>query len=212
MNQEVKKYVMWGGSLLGALVVAFSVGRYTAKPEQVVTTTYIKGEEREKVVVVEKIDETKLRELVVQVASLTTQLKDVKKSIHREERTVTHPSGIVETTKVEDINVSKVVKEQAIQYVDRVEKVVETKYVDRVVEVEKEKIVTKEQRVEVGHPQWRVSPLIGVNVRDLRVVQGLSTGPLVYGAEVERRILGPFSAGAWLLSSGQGGIKASIEF
>lgn len=51
-------------------------------------------------------------------------------------------------------------------------------------------------------PQWRVSGLVGT---------GLPLVP-IYGAHVERRILGPVSVGAWALSSGVGGLSVGVSF
>ena len=192
----MRKEVLYGLGALLAVVAAFSAGRFFS-PEKVV----------EKVVeverVVEVIDERKLQILTEEVRNLKTQLTDVKKSIHRETRIVEHPSGLVETVKVEDINVSKVVKEQEIQYVDRETKIVEVRYVDRVEEkvVEKEKVVTL-------RPDWRVTPMVGLNTTGA----GWLPGKVTYGAMLERRIHGGVSVGAWGLSSGQVGVGLSLEF
>lgn len=52
-------------------------------------------------------------------------------------------------------------------------------------------------------PQWKVSGLAGYN---------FSTYEKVYGAEVDRRILGPIFVGAWGNTQHTGGLSVSIEF
>lgn len=59
------------------------------------------------------------------------------------------------------------------------------------------------REVERVRPQWRIGALGGVDFR---------TRNLIYGAHIERRILGPLSLGAWGLSSGAGGLSLSLEF
>lgn len=200
----MKKWVLYSVVALLALAAAFSAGRFLS-PEKVVE----KVVEVERVVEVVKESELEavVEELVEEVRTLKSQLTDVKKSIHRETRTVQHPSGMVETVKVEDINVSKVVKEQEIKYVDREVKTVEIRYVDRVVEKEVEKVVEKKKLV-TSRPDWRVSPMVGFNSTG----EGWVKGNLTYGGMVERRIIGGVSVGAWGLTSGQVGIGLSLEF
>ena len=69
---------------------------------------------------------------------------------------------------------------------------------------------TKQEKETVTNvkPQWKVQGLVGLNSMGL-------TQPL-YGAGVERRILGPISVGVWGLTGGSngatGGLSLSIEF
>lgn len=59
----------------------------------------------------------------------------------------------------------------------------------------------------VASPDWRVGALVGLDARSL--------APLTpsYGVIVERRILGPVSAGIWALNTGpQVGLVLSVEF
>jgi hypothetical protein len=60
-----------------------------------------------------------------------------------------------------------------------------------------------ESTVERHRPDWRLGPMAGVDVR---------TGAFSFGGQVERRILGPFSAGAWGLSNGIVGLSLTVEF
>jgi hypothetical protein len=79
---------------------------------------------------------------------------------------------------------------------------IETEQVKRVEYVEREKIVTL-------RPDWRVSLTAGASLVTPAVP---ITGPLVIGASVEHRIVGPFSAGLWLNTVGAGGVVLSGEF
>lgn len=74
-----------------------------------------------------------------------------------------------------------------------------TVYRDR--EVVREKVV--ESRLD-----WAVHALVGTPIS----LKPLGLGPVVYGAAVERRVLGPISVGAWGLSSGQGGVSLGLVF
>ena len=52
-------------------------------------------------------------------------------------------------------------------------------------------------------PQWKAQALYGYNVTELRPV---------YGANIERRIIGPISAGLWGNTDHALGVSVSIEF
>lgn len=58
-------------------------------------------------------------------------------------------------------------------------------------------------------PDWRVGVLVGASFVQPAVP---ITGPLVIGAQVDRRILGGFSAGVWVNTVGAAGVAASLEF
>ncbi|NDD84290.1 hypothetical protein EBZ38_08475 [bacterium] len=174
--------------LLVSHAAAYSLGR-------VMTPEKLRVEEKLKVVEVEK-------QVVVvqeQVRVEKVYLKDEKQRIRREEVTLNHPDGLVETKKTEDINIDSVVREQDVKFVDREVKTETIKYVDR----EVEKLVVKEKPL----PDWRISPMVGLDFKN-----GLQSSQVVYGGEVQRRILGSVSAGAWGLSSGVAGVSVSLEF
>jgi hypothetical protein len=213
MGSTVKRYLIYAGLLVAALVTSYAFGRY-AVPEKLVEVEKVKFVEVEKERVIERIDSAKLQELIEQNRRFWEQLTELKKSIRREEYRVEHPSGMVETRKTEDINIEKVVRESEIKYVDREVRVVEVRVEEKLVEVEKvvEKEVFREKLVLAGKPQWKITPMVGVNIRDIQIAQGLTTGPLTYGGMVERRIIGPVFAGVWGLSSGQAGIAVTVEF
>jgi hypothetical protein len=55
-------------------------------------------------------------------------------------------------------------------------------------------------------PQWRLGALAGIEV---------TSSDFIYGAQVERRVLGPFFMGAWGLTNNQhkaAGLSVSMEF
>jgi hypothetical protein len=205
MNPTLRKYLILVGAAVVLLATAFAVGRYTV-PTKIET----KEVQVEKQVVVTKIDDTKLEQLIEQNRSFQSQLSELKKSIHREKWAVTHVDGSKEEKSTEDINISRTVQTTQIQYVDRVETKTETKYVDRV--VEKEKVVEKTKVVTAEKPQWDVKLLVGADLKNLAVAQGLTTGPFTFGAEVDRRILGPIKVGVFGLSNGTVGAGVGVEF
>lgn len=207
MNPTLKKYLILGGIYVATIVVAFAFGRYNTEPSKVET----KVVEVEKQVVVEKIDEKKLNELIEQNKQFRTQLSELKKSIHREKWEAVHVDGSKELKETEDINVSKVVKEQEIKYVDSVQTVTETKvvtdtkYVDRV--------LTQTKVVEAAKPDWKLTPMVGVDVTKFSLRNPLGImDTLDYGGSVEHRIIGPIFGGLWGLKSGQVGLSVSAEF
>lgn len=183
----------------------FAAGRYSA-PEKVTEKEVFK----DRIVTVEKIDEKQLSQLTEQINFALNQLSQLKKSIHKEKTSTTYPDGRVEAKEVVDINVEKTVQTTEVREVTRDVVVVQEKVVtvDRIVEKE----VLKEKVTEAPKPQWKVSPLVGVNIRDLSLGQGLTTGPLAFGVKVDRRIVGPVFLGAWGISSGQAGLSVGMEF
>jgi len=68
-------------------------------------------------------------------------------------------------------------------------------------------------KTEISRPDWQISALVGVNGRSvLNAIN--STGPLTptFGVHVSRRVLGPVSAGAFGLSSGDVGLSIGLNF
>jgi uncharacterized protein HemX len=142
-------------------------------------------EVREVVKVVEKED-TRARE---QVIALTQQLETLKRHTRREETTL--PDGtrhVVEETKTERTADTRTVTDA-------------TKESHTVKESTRETV--KESLTVRSRPDWRVSGLVGVD---------LPTLTPTYGAQVDRRILGPLSLGLWGNSARQVGIAISMEF
>jgi hypothetical protein len=209
MNPTFKKYLVYAGVVLALLATAFVIGRYTA-PAKIVEKVEVR--EVEKQVVVEKVDEKKLEELTLQVQQTLHQLSQLKKSIHKERTKVTHADGRTEEKEVVDVNVSRTVESVQVQEVEKQVVVVQEKAVEVEKQVVVEKVVEKEKIVTAEKPQWKVGPMVGVNLKELNVGQSLTTGPLSYGAHVERRIAGPVFVGAWGLSSGQAGVIVTVEF
>lgn len=194
--QPKKVAAVAAGSLL-LLAGAFSAGRFLT-PAKVVERVVTETRTVEKLIV----DEESIRELKEQNREFREQLSEMKKAIHRETRTTKYADGREETIKVEDINVSKVVTEQTVKYVDREVKTTETRYVDRTVDVHH--TIEKTKTVEAAKPDWRVGAVVGVNLSDI-------TKP-VYGGLVERRIIGPVSVVGMGLSNGTASIGVTMEF
>lgn len=65
------------------------------------------------------------------------------------------------------------------------------------------------ETVTTARPGWRVGVLAGASLQPPAVPLA---GPLVLGVQVERRITGGLSAGAWANTSGAAGAIVSLEF
>lgn len=79
---------------------------------------------------------------------------------------------------------------------------------------EREVVREVEKRVEVERvvtvrPDWRVSITAGASLREPALPLA---GPLVLGAQVDRRIAGGFSVGVWASTQGAFGGAASLDF
>lgn len=159
------------------LGVGFMVGRASIKPEiQVVEKQVIVEKEVLKVVEVEKTIVEKHFD------------SSFNKKIHYEKTEEIKADGTKLTKETRDENVDKVVKDVEVRFVDR------TTTVDRIVEkkIEVEKIV----KVSTPLPDWSVAAKVGVSINNL--LNPTLGSPMVVGAEVDRRILGPFKTGAWV--------------
>lgn len=192
MNPILKKH--WP-KLAGVIVVAllclasFSFGRAMVPPAEVK--------------IVEKVVTVEVEKLVEKLVEKKVLVADTSQKVRRVERVIERPDGTKETVRTEDVDS------------DTSTKVVEDKATERV--VEKIMTIEKEKLVEVSKPapDWRVAPLVGVNIPEL---PSLLTGPYdplrhtTFGVAVERRILGPVALSAFGLTSGQVGLGVSFEF
>ena len=171
--------------------------------------TEVKVEEKIKVVEVGKqvvVIEEKVRVEVVKV-------KDVQivERYRREKTEEKKPDGTIITRETEDRNIDSVLKEK------------ETAVEVKVVEVEKQVIVEKEKevykKIDPVLAQWHVGVLAGASIGTTNFPTNTN---VLLGAEVERRIAGPFWAGVFV--SGESpvsnfnvqdvnvGLKLAIEF
>lgn len=198
MFEKIKKYFPY---ILPALAVGigFALFNHFFPQERVVEKEVYKEDKR-------------ITELLSMVESMKTEISRVKTAQVNEkyrkwEHEETKPDGSKTRDAGEERNIDSVVTET--------EKVVEVK----VVEVEKQVVVvqTVEKVTEkIREPvlkNWRVSPMVGVG---FDIKGGPQYNGVVYGAEAERRILGPIWLGVWGVGNtqigGVAGIKASIEF
>jgi len=117
---------------------------------------------------------------------------------------------IVETTTRPDgtVTVTETDRTEAVREVVREVEVVRTVEVERVVVQEKELLV------ESPKPAWRVALDLGVADAPHRLsVPGIPRAiPVVAHASLERRVIGPVSAGVWVGSTPAAGLRVSIEF
>lgn len=172
-------------------------------PERVITEEKLKVVEVEKQVVVEKE--------VVRVEVVRVKDTQVVDRWRREKTETQMPDGTLTKKEVEERNIDTVVKEK------------ETKAEVRVVEVEKQVVVEREKLVETKTtpvlPNWHISVLGGVAPR----FDQPPLTPVMVGVEVERRAIGPFFAGGWVmggspvvgpftLTNASFGIKIGAEF
>jgi hypothetical protein len=183
------------------LVGGIAIGWYS-KPDVVRTETQLQVVEVEKQIVVEKE--------VVRVEIVKVKDTQVVERWHREKTEEKKPDGTVLTKEVEDRNIDSIVKEK------------ENSTEIRVVEVEKQIVVEREKIVtQVSEPvlaNWHVGAMVGLAPQ----FDNLGGSPVMVGAEVERRIVGPIWAGAWVMGgsstsqfkvvNGSAGIKIGMEF
>lgn len=137
----------------------------------------------------------------VKVQELTAKLEELQKHVTTKIVTVTKPDGTKYREATKQVDVERATDTK----VDLSSSLSQTTHgqVDTTATVQTSHVETSSK------PDWRIGALIGANVNGLLTNP---TGSLVYGAQVERRIVGPFSVGLWGLSSGQGGASVSVEF
>lgn len=61
----------------------------------------------------------------------------------------------------------------------------------------------------INHDYLNISILAGAQPH---LFQGASLGPIVYGASITRKVLGPITAGAWALSDASVGVSLGFNF
>lgn len=192
-----RKTILVAFLVLATAAGGFTFGRYGTAERVVVQDR-----------VVEKVVEKEVVKYVDRVVEKIVHDKAAARAVRVVKVEVTKPDGTV--TKTETTEDKTVIDEHAAT--DKTEMVTldksTVKYVDRVVEHKVE--ITKPM------PDWRIHVLAGVST--LRI-PGLVTGTpldvlqdIPMGVQVERRIVGPISAGAWGLSTGQVGLSLSLEF
>jgi hypothetical protein len=190
LRHRLKIAVVAGLLLLAGF--SFGLGRIMASER-------IEYRERLQVLTVEK------ERIVWREKAVETKTTDRERSGKTTKKTteVERPDGTKEKTTEETTEEKEAEKQIEIRYVDRV--------VEKQVEVVKQVDKEVEKIVEKPLPDWRISPMVGLNVPGL-LQDGLSDRQLVFGIEGQRRIVGPLSAGVWGLSNGAVGVSLSLEF
>ena len=168
-----------GAGALAALLGSFAAGRYTAKP-QVVTKTEVRTDVQYRDVV-----HTQLVHDVQTVHDVATKTVTVT-------QWKTAPGGVVTVT------------QQATT-----DRAAETKRQDHAQGTRDEAVASHAQTVELRtvtpvRPAWSVSLMPGAQLLGSKAVT--LWGPLVVGASVEHRFIGPVSLGIWASTSGAAGI------
>jgi hypothetical protein len=182
---DSKQRLIVGALLVAFLFVGILIGRYTTP-----TTTEKDIEYRV------QHDEVVHYQAVEKVAINWTVIKDTKTD--RTKVTVTQPDG----TKVETEHEATQTHEENTG----------TKTEIKTVEVIKEVHVVDwgkvHELVKAGRPDWKLGAQVGLSFPDL----GSPNTPLVFGATVDRRVLGPFFLQVWGNNKLQGGTGLSFEF
>jgi hypothetical protein len=126
--------------------------------------------------------------------SVGTQSKATRREVRRSR--VTTPDGTVREREVE--------REVDEQHQAHAEQRLQLRDASGTAEAHRE----LRQVTSTARSTWRAGALVGLQLQALKV----PPGPLVYGAHVERRVLGPLWLGAWGLSSRTAGLSLSAEF
>ncbi len=170
-------------AVLLALAGAFAAGRYTAHPPtRDVVRTEIQYRDR----------------VQTQVVHDVQTVHDVEVQQHVVTQWRTGPDKVTTVT----------------QYVDREQKA-QTRaqghtQAQQQRETEAQQTVVELHTVE-ARPAWSVSLLAGGQLGGRRLFEALPA-PLVVGVAIERRILGPVSAGLWATSGMAGGLSLRVDF
>lgn len=187
--------------LIGAacLVVGLALGRYSAAPAE---ETHHETASEE--IAVETSETTEAQEVAHhEAATMATERTEATaervRVVWRER--IVQADGATEEREMElDAEVARLVHEAeaARREVARLEAQLAHQTTETV-EVVREVEVVRQVRAPL--PDWRLSGMVGLDIPGAHAV---------YGASVERRILGPIHVGAWGLSSGSFGVAAGV--
>lgn len=183
-------------------VVFFFIGRRS-------TPTKIQVEEKYVDRIVVKTDETKVQQLIQQVASLQTELLTVRQSSIKTMHVVKKPDGTTETTsqivtnsETNKHNTNSTSTNTTNSSIDSVSMSSDTLH---------QKETSKTQTTISS--QWHVSVLVGTRFNNLNIkTTAPYLDPLYYGVVVNRQILGPFYVGVWALTNKSGGLSLGVKF
>jgi len=180
----------------------FAAGRYAA-PDKVVT------KDREVTVYVDRAVSSVDTDKILNAIKSISEQKDV----HTVKKTEKRPDGSVTTT-VETEDKTKTDTKTETQ--DKEHKA-EVQIVEKLVYKDHETIKT----IERNRPQWSLSLMPGLDVAgvlghsqpyNLFPSQNYLLKHAIIGMSIERRILGPVSAGLWMNSAGMAGLTFRLEF
>lgn len=188
-----RKRGLEAAGILAALYACFAVGRYS-RPARVVTRDVVHTEVQTRDVVHQQVVHDVQVQHDVQTQTRTVTVTKwakapdgtpvVTQETHQEAATEAHGARQAET------KATTAAEHEAHQVVTE----------------------TRTVTVEAARPSWAVTALAGASLGSPpHLVPGLPA-PLVVGAQLERRILGPLSVGLWATSAGAGGVSARFEF
>lgn len=191
MVQNLKKYAAAGLAALLLFVVGGLVGRATA-PAHVEERVQIKTVE------VEKIKTEWKDRIVIQKVFV----KDAKKDVVRHEREVIRPDGTVEREKTETESTQSTTKttEASVQE--------QTLAQESIRNTEQTVVSVKKQD---AAPEWSFAVMVGASPR-AGFMPPVLPPPVVVGVHVQKKILGPVTFGAWVLTSPAVGVSLGAQF
>lgn len=191
-----------------ASVLAFVGGRWLAPvPERVITTEKVK-----EVVVTD----SRLEQVVSELEQIRRDYSEFKTKILSEryrrvyDETVTADGAKTvheEVTHNIDSHETETKVETEVKVVEVEKKVVEIRTETKTVEVEKKVVVENKS-------SFTLTPMVGVQLLPLELPPSkiFSRGIVFGGSASVRLAKTPISVGVWGLSSGVGGVQASVEF
>jgi len=196
---DVKKY--WKPLLVVALVSAvFVAGRYTVA-ERIKTVEVVKTVEvhHESTQVTQRVD----------IEELLKKVQDKTKYIDRDVvRVVTiKPDGTRTETETDRSRIDSTQRTTT----DSSTKVSEVAELKKLLDSYRAEDKSKTVTIERGQPNWRLGVLTGYSKDVKSMIPGIPNSILL-GGFVERRILGPISAGIWANTYPGVGVQASVQF
>lgn len=120
------------------------------------------------------------------------------------------PEKIKIETKTEKVVETQIVEKVVTKTIERPDGTKETTtVVDRDINRNSNTTTDRSKEVIVAHNSLNVSLLAGAQPK---LYEGVSLGPIVYGASVTKTLLGPITIGAWILSNPSVGLSIGLNF
>ena len=195
-DNESKKRIGILAGVLAALALSFSAGRWFAPEPEIKYHLDTKIEYRERVVEVEKkvevVKEVRVRDEVVKWKEKIVEVKA--------------PDGTTTTTteRVVDTDTHDSVKSDTST----------TEEKKKETEVAAKETVKEDFQQTPAQAQWRAGAIVWLNIPTITLQNGLTEIPksVIYGVQVEKRLLGGIWLGAQGTTAGTASLTLSLEF